>query len=255
MNTYKFMYTENQCLYGKTSNEEAILRSVECLHLSDQKWVNIKDMKLARSFCSAVVLEDQLYVLGGDTSNYLRWEPYLRSSNSMECYDPKKKSWKMMKTTMNTGRSNFASAVLNKKVYVMGGMSFSEKDNKKVVESSVERFDPLVQMYNRFNEPVFERMAPMKNARCDFTASVLDGHLYVVGGQFDNKPVTSIERYNEETNTWQEIRGLEVSRHCHAAAVMFETSVTGTSARDKSVKKVQQPPKLGKKKGGGENLS
>ncbi len=66
--------------------------------------------------------------------------------------------------------------------------------------SSVERYDPLASAW----EPV----AAMGAARSAHGAAVLDGKLYVAGGNADNDSSKSVERYDPATNTWEVVAAM-----------------------------------------------
>ena len=67
--------------------------------------------------------------------------------------------------------------------------------------TSVERYDP--------DTDTWEMVAPMKTARSESSAAVLDGKLYVAGGQSEpldiSTIISTVERYDPSANVWEEV--------------------------------------------------
>ncbi|MDI6451554.1 Kelch repeat-containing protein [Anaerobaca lacustris] len=100
------------------------------------------------------------------------------------------------KADMPTGRWTQTSAVVNDKIYVIGGYP-SEGTPGEAALSVVEEYDPAANAWTR--------KADMPTARCDFNASsaVVDGKIYVIGGTTYPGPVSSaVEEYDPATDTW-----------------------------------------------------
>ncbi|MBD3419465.1 MAG: hypothetical protein GF398_05035 [Chitinivibrionales bacterium] len=98
---------------------------------------------------------------------------------------------------MPTPRRFLASAVLDKKLYAIGG----EKDKSygsgwpPLVLNTVERFDIVTGKW--------DSVAAMNYARADFAADTLNGTIYVIGGQDYRREITSIERYDPISDSWE----------------------------------------------------
>jgi len=100
------------------------------------------------------------------------------------------------KAEMPTPRWVQTSAVVNGKIYVIGGYT---GDPAGIPLSTVEEYDPVTNTWTR--------RADMPTARCDFVGSsaVVDGKIYVIGGDiWDGNWITTstVEAYNPETDTW-----------------------------------------------------
>ena len=111
---------------------------------------------------------------------------------------------------MVTPRENHAVAVLDGKVYAVGGLAggFGRL-------SSVERYDPATNAW--------EAVAPMAAARRAHAVAVLDGKLYAVGGQgagFNNDVPSSVERYDLGTNAWEAVAPMVTARRDSIAVWM-----------------------------------
>ena len=118
------------------------------------------------------------------------------------------------KADMPTGRWTHTSAVVNGKIYVIGG-SPSEPSNNSL--STVEEYDPATDKW--------ARKANMPTERCDFSGSsaVVNGKIYVIGGDvFDGgwKCVPIVEEYNPATDTWTRKANMPTSRWCVATCAV-----------------------------------
>ena len=113
-------------------------------------------------------------------------------------------------TQLPTGRLNFATAVVENKVYLIGGSLFKNPEGPYGI-STVEVYDPQTNTWRR--------VADMPTPRTIARAAVVDGVIYVFGG-FNSKdrffqnwklPV-HVEAYNPQTDTWTRKRNMPVSR-------------------------------------------
>ena len=106
---------------------------------------------------------------------------------------------------MATPRVNHAVAVIDGKVYAVGGYTNG-------VISSVERYDPAA--------GAWEAVAPLAEGRDGLAVAVLDGKLYAVGGvNDDDDALSSVERYDPATNAWEAVApmGTAVGSRCGGA--------------------------------------
>ena len=110
---------------------------------------------------------------------------------------------------MASGRQSPAVAVLDGKLYVVGGWGNGFHD----CLSSVERYDPSTNAW--------EVVQPMASTRDDAIAALLDGKLYAVGGYNDHgAPLSSVERYDPALDEWEAVTPMMEERFDHAVAVL-----------------------------------
>lgn len=128
-------------------------------------WVTKAPMPTPRSGAVAVVVKDQIYVIGG----YSVKNDHSQVLSVNERYDPQTDSWKAL-APMSRPRSGAAAAVIDNKIYVIGGV---DKDTN--FTSLVERYDPETNAW--------KTVAPMSAPRGVPAAAVLDGKIYCVGGE------------------------------------------------------------------------
>lgn len=125
-------------------------------------------------------------------------------------YDPATGAWRAL-PPMPNGRINFSVAVLDGKVYVVGGRTvFATRKwglNYVDVVDELQRYDPTTGKW--------EELAPMPTARQGVGVAAVAGKLYVIGGA---NQVTSdtmfrqVEEYDPATNSWRERAPLRTAR-------------------------------------------
>jgi len=103
------------------------------------------------------------------------------------------------KTDMPTPRWNLATAVVDGKIYAIGGRSSepgASSEPSAVALSTVEEYDPVTDTWTR--------KADMPTVRSSLSASVVSGRIYAIGGQSSEGYVSlsTVEEYDPVTDTW-----------------------------------------------------
>ena len=109
---------------------------------------------------------------------------------SVERYNPNTNTWVTV-ANMATGRVGHKAAMLNGKLYAVGGHR-GGGDLK-----SCECYDPVADTW--------EQLPDMPSAREDLGVAVLDGKLWAAGG-FTSERLTTVEVLDPVTNTWDASR-------------------------------------------------
>ena len=109
-----------------------------------------------------------------------------------------------------TLRSGFSTAVVNGKIYLIGGTPFQNRRGPYGLPT-VEVYDPKTNSW--------ERVADMPTPRTSTEATVINGTIYVCGGYngIDNRAVNLkfldiVEAYDPKNDTWARKQGMSVSR-------------------------------------------
>ena len=133
-----------------------------------------------------------------------------RAINSLERYDPSTTEWEEEAVApMLTARTHVGTAVLDGKLYAVGG----ESEDDGATSNLVERYDLAANAW--------EAVAPMGTARQEHAVAVLDGKVYAVGGFNDGVGhLSSVERYDPATNAWEAVAPMATARQTHAVAVL-----------------------------------
>ena len=180
---------------------EATLSTVDVYDARTNTWHAAAKIPTPRVGPRTAVFSDQIYVFAGYDQKGPRGAR--RNHKTVEMYDTQTDTW-VKKPDMPTLRKAFATAVVDGKIYLIGGNSIDDKRlGEEVITGLVEVYDPLT---NRW-----EKRADMPTARTGINAVVVEGKIYVLGGEARLAPglagryVRSIEAYNPKTDRWQQL--------------------------------------------------
>ena len=109
-------------------------------------------------------------------------------------------------TPMPTARSELGVAVVNGKIYVIGGLSGGLPVNVN------EEYNPSTNDWST--------MAPMPTARSACAVAVYENKIYVIGGEVGNGYVGNNEVYDPGTNTWETKVSMPIPRAYLSASVV-----------------------------------
>jgi len=218
------------CLLGGLGDSSEPLDSVLFYSPHDQAWRDGAKMSTHRGHVATVMMNHELYVLGGsgvdgclDTAEkyspmYNRWIPIASMNSprrscavavvgnklfvmggydgsvylrSVESYDPEEDSWSNH-LAMKSARSELTAVFLDKRLYAMGGM------DSKTKHKTVERYDLLNKQW--------EMVASMTVARAGAGSILVGQDIYVCGGQSHDAILDSMEVYNAEENLWESLK-------------------------------------------------
>jgi len=210
------------------------LASVERYSPDTGCWEKLASMSTPRWGAAAAELNGKIYVIGG-LNCPLRWEKmqaivpkeYSREKlASVEVYDPATGAWTSV-APMKTARSDATAAVYNGSLYIFGG------NNRKLGSlRSVERFNPDKQGW--FYKGEWEEMEAMPTAKRGASAAVIDGVLFIIGGdvsssmeQFDGSKwsgMSEVEGCAEveqfDGSKWTTFASMDTGRAAPATAVL-----------------------------------
>jgi N-acetylneuraminic acid mutarotase len=173
---------------GSPSNDDAEEKSIDKI-----EWVKKADLPLPHRNGKAVACMGKIYFMGG----YCPETEELREASNYE-YDPQGDKW-TVKADIPVGRSNFAIASLEDRVFVMGG-------------------DPLLPNSDLYfvREDRWKVLTPLTIPRQHIDCVRIGGKIYVVGGLIKNPgpqedveqkipavATDTIEVYDIEQNTWE----------------------------------------------------
>jgi N-acetylneuraminic acid mutarotase len=111
------------------------------------------------------------------------------------------------RTPMEVPRTGTASAVLDGRIYVLGG-----EDQFGTVLATASRYHPETDQW--------EQLPPMNKARVFAAALALDGNIFVIGGRDEQGAVLAeVEYYDPAQNQWTAFSPLNVERQGLTAVV------------------------------------
>jgi hypothetical protein len=190
---------------GGFSNFEA---SGDVLRYSpgERRWTTEPSLRFARGGGGAEFIDGRLYVVGGSppTLPVPNQKPY----TFLEIFDPRTGRW-TLGPGMPTARHHLGTAVLDGKLYVLGG-----REPGDFSLAAFERYDPET---NQWTE-----MPPLPQGAGGLAAAGVGGQIVALGGGDDAEgwvtPATWA--FDPDAARWRRLADLSVARHGHAAAVV-----------------------------------
>ncbi|KAG8437047.1 hypothetical protein GDO86_007939 [Hymenochirus boettgeri] len=139
-----------------------------------------------------------LYAIGGYTRlQGGRWSDS-RALSCVERFDTFSQYWSTV-SSLHQARSGMSVAVLEGRIYVIGG----EKDS--MIFDCVECYDPVSKQW--------AAVSSMNQPRCGLGACTCHGAIYALGGWVGSEIGNSIERFSAEQNAWQIVGHMTVPRY------------------------------------------
>jgi N-acetylneuraminic acid mutarotase len=134
-------------------------------------WVTLATCPVARHFLSSVIINGLIYIFGGRLT--LTGAPYTSTVYAEHyCYDISTNTWSE-KASMPSPRHSLSGATVNGIIYAIGGDSTS--GDTTGVSNSVFSYDPLTDTWETKN--------PLSSQRAKHTNGVVDGVVYIIGGE------------------------------------------------------------------------
>jgi N-acetylneuraminic acid mutarotase len=176
-------------------------------------WASAPASPAIRFASAAAVLNGRLHLVGG-------WNYSNTASNSVDThdvYDPATSTWSAA-APLATRRNAAAAAVVDGKLYVIGGRAPGIRASDQTSLASVEVYDPATNTW---------RAGPdLPQARSGAAAVALGGKVYVLGGESTPGGVrNTVSRLDPATGSWTELAGMPFSAHGLAAVVVDEAIV------------------------------
>jgi N-acetylneuraminic acid mutarotase len=181
------------------------LGAVQPLTIIHNTWSNGAPMPTSTAGSAAAVLNDQIYVLGGNYGSQI--------ISDTQIYNPVTDTWSIG-TALPTPISAASAAVVGGALYVFGGTSDSATPS-----SAVWRYNATTKKWMA--------KANMPTARWSTAAVVENKIVYVMGGAANQGAfLPTVESYNPATNTWTEEAPMWGNK-AQPAAGRFGTTLTG----------------------------
>lgn len=184
---------------------EEVTRMNEVYDPLTDTWKTKTPMPTARQFLCANVVNDKIYLIGGSKP----FNPNIPSivPNVNEVYDPSTDSW-TTKTPPPTKVSNYASAVVDNKIYMISGSG--ESGNLTQI------YDPEADSWS-FGAQI---PTPVWGAAAGATTGVwAPKRIYVIGGynSIVGQGFTLNQVYDPETDTWT--MGAQMPTSCYGLGI------------------------------------
>jgi N-acetylneuraminic acid mutarotase len=143
-----------------------------------------------------------LYAFGGLDSSQI-------PVNTNWAYNPKTDTW-TERAPMPTARHHVASAVVDGKIYAIGGRILGNGVPSEDIDEAVsnlnnnEMYDPQTDSWTIYQ--------PMPTKRSGFAAAAANGQIYIFGGQGVDSLFDSVEKYEPSSNKWTYEQSMSFAR-------------------------------------------
>ena len=170
------------------------------------KWTKKKNMPLLSHHVATAEHNGKIYIVGGfikPASGPSAWQPV---DNLWE-YDPANDSWKAL-APMPTKRGSPNAAIVNGKLYVIGGAGLSPGAKETALHPArPQRVLGTNEVYD-IAANKWEAKSPMPTTRNHAAAGVVNGKIYIIGGRVGHAFITRasntdvVEEYDPATDQW-----------------------------------------------------
>lgn len=179
--------------------------AVEVYHPARDRWRMAALLPKALHHAASVSTGERLFVVGGFTPSLTSvWNPV----NTVFEYLPADNRW-VERRPMPTARGALAAAVLDGKIYALGGYDG-------------QRSLPVVEVYDPATD-TWQATASLSTPRDHLAAVAVDGRVYAIGGRVDldyQRNLAVTEAYDPASGRWREVSPLPTPRSGIAAAVL-----------------------------------
>ncbi len=170
-------------------------------------WSTAADMPAPRAAATVSTINDIIYLVGGVTA----------ASTQLWTYDPAANKWNTQHAPMPTAREHLTSAVVDGKLYVIGGeVPNPDGSGNETYQrlTTTEVYDPATDQWTT--------LASMPTPRSSITSAVINGQIHVVSGENvqDTCVFPQHEVYDPKTNTWSAMADLPTPRHGAVSGVV-----------------------------------
>jgi N-acetylneuraminic acid mutarotase len=206
------------CIGGTTGDVDNFVSEftgvVEVYDPSTDTWETKTPMSTPRADMCAGIVNDKIYCIGG--KKYWGVDPFYQELNTTEVYDPIRNFW-ITKSPMPIPVLGAASAVVDGKIYVIGGSRHFQAGWDLATVASNQVYDPEDDAWStRASLPTGESYAAA-GATSGVTAPK---KIYVVGGSNQTTYSSVSYVYDSAGNAWSTAVSMPTSRVYFAVAVI-----------------------------------
>ncbi|MEP7280165.1 MAG: kelch repeat-containing protein [Bacteroidota bacterium] len=148
------------------------------------RWKVLPDAPHIRDHCTAAVVKDKLYVVGGRNTSYHEPGNFMsffgKTVLETDCYDFATGRWSTLTAKLPLGSGGGAMVNLHDQLYYMGGERATDTAANRP-RADVFRFDPS-------DNEGWKKIADLNEARNGTSAAVLNNKIYVFGGAGPKTP-------------------------------------------------------------------
>ncbi len=237
-------------------DQNGVSSGVWAYDLNSDTWSGRTEKPTPVRFARAALIGEKIYVPGGETPNG-------KLTERLEVYDPRMDSWQQS-VALPLPLSEYALAAFEGRLYLFGGWTGSEVSDRLFIYDPQENtwsegaalpealrgaaavavgskiyvlggsdgqqiFDTAHVFYpNRAaaGETAWEQRAPLPDGRAGLAAVALGDNIFIAGGTGPNgEDDLSVLRYNETTNTWEQVSDAPVQAGPFIGLGAFNTRI------------------------------
>jgi N-acetylneuraminic acid mutarotase len=169
-------------------------------------WTSLPPMSQERCRFYLGSIGSLLYAVGGEVDNS-------QMLASCEMFDPQRVAWSSF-APLPRSRSELAGCTVGGKLYVSGGES--SEGMVEQIHNEVWCYDPAADAWST--------KSPMLTARADHSMVAHHNKVFVLGGwnlsDGERVPVTSVDCYDVEANTWQTVQHMKTPRRYSSCTLL-----------------------------------
>jgi hypothetical protein len=179
-------------------------------------WQTKASMITPRADLCASVVDDKIYLMGG--KKYSSESPtFYSETNINEVYDPATNTWSTVSSVMPIGVQGYSSAVLNDKIFIIGGSREPVSIDNTVITDATQVFNPKTGEWSV--------SAKLPSVNSYGAAAATEGYMvpqriFYIGG-FSISEFTGLTRvYFPENNSWTTAEPMPTARAYLSIAVV-----------------------------------
>jgi N-acetylneuraminic acid mutarotase len=206
------------CIGGTTGDSDNSVSGftgvTEVYDPATDTWETKKPMPTPRADVCANVVNGKIYCMGG--KKYWGVDPFYQELNATEVYDPVRNYW-AIRSPMPIPVLGAASAVLDGKIYVVGGSRHFQAGWDLATVGSNQVYDPEDDAWStRTSLPTTESYAAAGTTR----GVTAPKRIYFVGGSSQTTYSSATYAYDSAGNVWSTVASMPTSRVYLAVAVV-----------------------------------
>ena len=212
------------------------------------RWETKSSMPTPRADLTASVVDGKIYLIGG--KQYASTTPFFIETKINEVYDPVADTWTQA-ASMPTGVHGYASAVVGKTIYVMGGSRQPSSLENTVLSNRTQVYDT---QSGNWTLAAGLSKTNSYGAAAATTGFFAPQRVYLIGGFSDWQFSNNTEVYDPETDSWSSAETMPTARAYLSLAVISDalyaiggfdgTKWLGTNEQFKPVGYGKVPPNI-----------
>ncbi len=195
---------------GGRGEENGFNRYLYQFDLEKDIWTRKKDLIYARSNHAVTVLEDKIYVFGGN-----------ENPTRTEVYDPQTDLWKELAEVPSPRMHiNYSAVVSNGKIHVIGGIE-KRSDKEFIITDTNLEYDPATNTW--------AGRKPLPSPRQNAAIVSVGDTIYVISGtdaQFVDQ--TTVFAYHSKNDSWETKAAMPEARFINGVAVVKDRIIVCT---------------------------